>query len=120
MPARRCSTCGISYPPALTECQVCGDATAYLSNEDPHDCWQETVDAAKRAQAEAGVFRTTDDQVTRWRREQFVRCGLDEHRAEHFAPLRVPETGGWRVDLNRFRELVAQGCTPQVAIDILV
>ena len=120
MPARRCSTCAISYPQAVIKCHVCEGDVDLLGNAEPDADWQDAVHAARLKREEAGVFRTTDDQVTQWRCEEFVRYGLDADRAEHFAPLRIPETGGWLVDLNRFRELVANGCVPVVAIDILV
>lgn len=119
MAARRCSACGISYPTSISKCDVCGEQNDFISNEDPTPDWQEAVNRAKDGTL-GGVFAQSGDKVVAWRREQFERLGLDFHRARHFAPLRDNESQGWLVDLNRFRTLVAEGCAPQVAIDILV
>lgn len=53
-----------------------------------------------------------------WRVEKYLALGLDVHRAVTLAEVRDPSTG-WFADWHRFAAMVAAGCAPKLAFDIL-
>lgn len=67
---------------------------------------------------DAGVF-AANDKVVSWRREEFLRMGLDTARAEIAACTRRPLDGGWQVDLHEFAGLRAAGASAVQAYRIL-
>lgn len=47
MATKRCSTCGINYPPyneKYVKCLVCGDKTDHVNESDQHSDWERRVD----------------------------------------------------------------------------
>ncbi len=62
---------------------------------------------------EMEITETEQERVVRWRSEELERAGYDLHSAAELA-LR-PE-----IDLHRAIALVEQGCTPELALRILL
>ncbi len=61
---------------------------------------------------EAVLTETEAERVTAWRREQLLQAGYDETTALYLAE-RVD------VDLHVAEQLLRQGCTPNLAVQIL-
>lgn len=53
-----------------------------------------------------------------WRAERYEALGLDPMYAITLAGKRDPSTG-WYADWHRFAAMVADGCSPKVAFEIL-
>jgi hypothetical protein len=60
----------------------------------------------------------SEERVIAWRAAQFESAGLDSVHADMVASLRSP-LGGFVVDVGRFRHLIAHGCSPALAVEIL-
>lgn len=70
--------------------------------------------------AETVVEPVPPDPVEEYRLERFERMGLDTKNAAAAAVLRDVEHGSYRVDLHVFEAMTAAGCSPAVALLILV
>lgn len=106
MSCRRCSTCGISYPPTVSECRVCGDTTDYLSNVDPDHDWQAAVELAATGPS------AVEQQVQQWRRLQLERIG--------FTGLVLDILVEADTDVHRAQDLIGAGCPVETAARILI
>lgn len=114
--SRRCSTCGINFPPAFGKCQVCGGTTDALFNAPQDTDWQEKVKLAKAALEEPPP--PSEDKIHNWRLIQLIDAGYPLKIALEIAPRYV---GPDRIDLHKAVELVASGrCTPELAGKILL
>jgi hypothetical protein len=59
LPARRCGTCGISYPniAQFSTCPIHGESTTYASNIEPDEDWQANFERlSKQASTDAEKF----------------------------------------------------------------
>jgi hypothetical protein len=65
------------------------------------------------ATAEVLSTRANDDEVVAWRREQLRRAGCRRFEAEVLARER-------QVDLHEAVELLERGCSPKIALEILL
>jgi hypothetical protein len=65
------------------------------------------------ATAEVLSTRPNDDEVVAWRREQLRRAGCRRFEAEVLARER-------QVDLHEAVELLERGCSPKIALEILL
>jgi len=74
---------------------------------DPWNGWLMEAQTAKRVRVELLV---ADDDVHAWRSEQLQRLGLPHLLAEAWADL---------VDWHAIAELVARGCSPELALRIV-
>lgn len=104
---RRCPTCLISYPLAVTKCEVCGETTDVFNNAAPDKDWKEKVNAMLAPPADF------DDKVPRWRYAQLMRAGFAPREAEELAAR--PH---WEVDLHVATDL-AEKAGHALAYEIL-
>jgi hypothetical protein len=63
--------------------------------------------------AEVQITESENDRVTRWRTETLERAGFDTDSATELA-------GRTDVDLHRAIALIEQGCSPELALRILI
>lgn len=78
MPARRCSTCSINYPPNGNDfgnCLACGEQTSYFYNVDPSEDWKYDVAMA------SWMPEPTQDKVSAWRHKSFLEAGYSDEQA---------------------------------------
>lgn len=106
MSCRRCSTCGISYPPTVGQCHVCGGDTGYLSNVDPGDDWETDVALAMQRPSRA------EETVRMWRRDQLTRLG--------FVGLVLDILVEADTDTHVAARLISAGCPVDTAARILI
>jgi hypothetical protein len=65
------------------------------------------------AAAELRIRETESERIERWRREELERAGYSPEQAAELAS--TPD-----VDLHEAIDLVARGCDPELALEILV
>jgi hypothetical protein len=68
--------------------------------------------SASAAPSEPILSRADDDEVFRWRLEQFRQLGLSD--------LQAAELAASGADLGQARYLLGSGCSPQLALQILL
>jgi len=68
--------------------------------------------SASAAPSEPILSRADDDEVFRWRLEQFRQLGLSD--------LQAAELAASGADLGQARYLLGSGCPPQLALQILL
>ena len=68
--------------------------------------------SASAAPSEPLLSRADDDEVFRWRLEQFRQLGLGD--------LQAAELAASGADLGQARYLLGSGCSPQLALQILL
>jgi hypothetical protein len=70
------------------------------------------MESASAAPSEPLLSRADDDEVFRWRLEQFRQLGLSD--------LQAAELAASGADLGQARYLLGSGCSPQLALQILL
>jgi len=98
----RCKSCDISYPPSVSNCQVCGEKLDRMMSQPDAD-WEERVREARRPD---------DESVVLWRLHEILRLGFPFEEAENLAYRRD-------VDVGRLRDIVRRGCPLDVALRII-
>lgn len=109
MPANRCSMCGVSWPEEKKECPLCGDSTSYFSDVEPTKDWEELIEERQRSVQAKG---SATAKYTNARFERFRRGGLDIDKAMILA-------GDKHAELHTFEDLIENGCTPDIAYEIV-
>ncbi len=108
MAAKRCSTCGINYPPGrLDPCSVCEETLSYMGSATVDQDWAELVRLTQAAAPDE------TSRVEAWRREELERAGYTVEQVDVLAPRAD-------VDLHLAVALITtRGCSREVAFDIL-
>lgn len=107
MSARRCSNCGIDYPPEAwySKCKACGGDTSWFSNMKPDPNWKDAVELALAPPVEF------PDKRTEWRYDQLRRAGYE-------IPAAIELSTTYEVDLHHAVDL-ADRAGPDLAYAIL-
>ena len=115
--ARRCSICGISYPPFIMVCRGCEEDTDFIGNIQPDEDWGERA-AQVRAMREgpdtalAQAMRKADaDGITR------VQGRVQVHEGQYFITVADVVGSGYYEPLETF-DIVQVGVTNGVAADL--
>jgi len=109
MAARRCESCGITYPVGVNSCRVCSAPTEPAYGVEPDDDWRAHVDLL------LGVSVESDEetQVRKWRYDFLEALGFEGVTLDMLSES--PD-----VDVHVAESLRARGCSVATAALILL
>lgn len=129
MSAWRCPNCQINYPYNMmhVKCAACGTFNVLDEKVGEHEDWAarvekrqdelKKVEEAADQSIEEGESWGGFEKVIGWRFSELVKAGYDPRTAKKMAAKHM---GLEKVDLEEARQMVAAGCTPDMAADILL
>lgn len=118
MACRRCSICSRNHPTSVYVCPGCGEKTWFDKSDDP-DLPEDDMGNGERDNALAqGTVGTderfiTSNKVIDWRYEVLAKAGYSSAKA-------MVMSFRSDIDLHLACELLANGCDPEMACEILL
>lgn len=110
MACRRCSICSRNFATSVYVCPGCGEKTWFLKNDNPDE--EAPVGDGERRNALTQGRVVSSNKVIDWRFEVLEKAGFSNAQA-------LTLSARADVDLHLAVDLIARGCDPDTAFDIL-